>query len=76
MRALLTCGLVAAGVFLAGCGDKQQTAGTRKGDVAPAQGAQAAYSAQGWKQGDATSWETHLKKRAEGQNEYTRTNRN
>ncbi len=76
MRALLTCGLVATGVLLAACGEKPQTAGPRKSDVAPSQGAQAAYSAQGWKQGDATSWETHLKKRAEGQNEYTRTNRN
>ena len=75
-RALLTCGLVAAGVLLASCGDKPQTAGARKGDAAPSQGAMAAYTDQGWKQGDATSWEAHLKKRAEGQNEYTRTNRN
>ena len=58
---------------VAGCGEKPQSAGTRKADAAPSQGAVVAYTASGWKQGDATSWETHLKKRADGQNEYTRT---
>ncbi len=62
-------------VALAGCGEKPQTANTRKADVAPSQGGGAAYTAQGWTPGDATSWETHLKKRSEGQNEYTRTSR-
>jgi hypothetical protein len=60
---------------LAACGEKPQTSGTRKADVGPAQGAVAAYTAPGWKQGDATSWEAHMKKRSEGQNEYTRTAR-
>jgi hypothetical protein len=64
-------------VGLSACGEKAQTATVRKLDVAPSQGgsatAQAAYAAPGWKAGDATSWETQIKKRAEGQNEYTRT---
>jgi hypothetical protein len=78
----MLCGSVglAAVVCVAGCGDKAQTATARKADAAPADGggagATAAYTAPGWKAGDATSWETHLKKRAEGQNEYTRTQRN
>ena len=84
MKASLTrvlCGSVAlaAVVCAAGCGDKAQTATVRKADAALAAGTtgvNTAYTAQGWKAGDATSWETHLKKRAEGQNEYTRTQRN
>jgi hypothetical protein len=76
MRAGTTIALLAAALCAVACGDKPQTAGTRKGDATPSSGAQAAYTAQGWKPGDATSWETHLKKRAEGQNEYTRTQRN
>jgi hypothetical protein len=67
-------------VGLSACGEKPQTATVRKLDVAPSAGgsatAQAAYAAPGWKAGDATSWETQIKKRAEGQNEYTRTQRN
>ena len=66
-----------AGFSLAACGEKPQTAGTRKADVDPSQGtasgADAAYTAAGWKVGDATSWETQLKARAQnGQNEYSR----
>jgi hypothetical protein len=60
-------------VVLAACGEKPQTSGTRKADAAPSQGAVAAYTAPGWKAGDATSWEAQMKKRSEGQNEYTRT---
>ena len=75
-RALLTCALAIAGLVVAGCGEKPQTAGARKSDVAATQGALAAYTAPGWTKGDAGSWETHLKRRAEAQNEYTRTNRN
>ena len=67
--------LALACLTLTACGEKPQTAGTRKADVAPAQGAVGAYTAPGWKQGDAASWEAHMKKRSEGQNEYTRTAR-
>jgi hypothetical protein len=69
-----TC--LAAVVLLGACTEKPQTVTTRKADAAAYQGAAAAYTAQGWKPGDATSWETHLKKRSEGQNEYTRTQTN
>ena len=81
-RVFLVCAAVS--VAVSGCGEKLQSAGTRKSDVAPSQGvsqgakqgAPAAYTAQGWKAGDATSWEVQIKRRAEGQDEYTRTARN
>jgi hypothetical protein len=60
---------------LAACGEKPQVAGTRKADVSPVQGSnEAAYTAPGWKAGDATSWEAQMKARAQfGQNEYARS---
>ena len=70
--------LAAAAVLtltLAGCGEKPQTAGTRKADASPSMGAVAAYTAPGWAPGDATSWEAQMKKRAEGQTEYSRISR-
>jgi hypothetical protein len=72
-RLLHTAVALALGMALVACGDKPQTATARKADVAPAKGGVSAYTAPGWKPGDATSWEQHLKKRSEGQNEYTRT---
>lgn len=71
--ALLLASTVA--VALAGCGEKAQTAGTEKRtDAKPWEGAQAAYTADGWKAGDKTAWEAQLKARTErGQNEYPRT---
>ena len=74
-RCSATAALVSACLALAACGEKPQTSGTRKADTAPSQGAMAAYSAPGWKAGDATSWEAQIKKRSDGQNEYTRTAR-
>lgn len=59
---------VAAG----GCGQKADGSASRKGDTAPATGAQAAYHAPGWKTGDAASWEQHLRTRMQSQNEYVR----
>jgi len=78
MRAVgLILTLCVTGLSLAACGEKPQTAGTRKADVDPSQGAapgaDPAYTAEGWKAGDATSWETQLKARTQsGQNEYSR----
>ncbi len=69
-------GVVIACVLLSACGEKAQTASARKADAPPSEGAVAAFMAPGWKPGDATSWEAQMKKRAEGQNEYSRTVRN
>ena len=60
---------------LAACGEKPQTVGTNKNDVAAYQGAQNSFVAKGWKPGDKTSWEQGLKVRGENtQNEYNKTN--
>jgi outer membrane biogenesis lipoprotein LolB len=66
-----------AALALAGCGEREQTAGqggTKKSDAKVWQGAQSAsYTASGWKAGDKDSWEAQMKTRAQqGQNEYTR----
>jgi hypothetical protein len=77
MRLHFTCVALTLAGLLAACGEKPQTATARKLDVTPSAGSQVAgFTASGWKQGDTTSWETQIKKRAEGQNEYTRTQRN
>jgi hypothetical protein len=57
---------------LAACTEKPQTAGGHKPDAEPWQGAQAAYMVPGWKRGDPASWEQQIRKRNQGQNEYSR----
>ena len=73
MRAALVTSSVAAAFFLAACGDKPQSAGGVKGDVAPYQGVNNKYAQPGWKAGDKNSWEQALKVRTQHQNEYSRT---
>ena len=66
--------LISALVLLSACGDKPQSAGGVKSDVAPYQGVDNKFAAPGWKAGDKTSWEQALKARTQNtQNEYTRT---
>ena len=64
--------LIAASFLLAACGEKPQILGARKAETQAYQGAAAAFTAPGWKTGDAASWELQMKKRAEAQNEYAR----
>lgn len=67
--------LAAGALALAGCAEKEQTAGGFKSDAAPFQGTnkQPPYMAQGWKPGDKTSWEQALKVRTvQGQNDYAK----
>ena len=74
MRIALVISSVTAGFFLAACGDKPQSAGGVKSDVAPYQGVNNKYAEPGWKAGDKNSWEQALKVRTQNiQNEYTRT---
>ena len=74
---LRAAGVVAAVLAVGGlvaCGEKPQTLGTGKNDVAPYQGGESAFANPGWKAGDKTSWEQALKARAlNTQNEYNRT---
>ena len=66
--------VISAIVLLSACGDKPQSAGGVKGDVAPYQGVNNKFATPGWKAGDKTSWEQALKARTQNtQNEYTRT---
>jgi hypothetical protein len=66
--------LISVIFLLSACGDKPQSAGGVKGDVAPYQGVDNKFAAPGWKAGDKTSWEQALKARTQNtQNEYTRT---
>jgi len=68
---LLICSVA---ISLSACGDKPQSAGGVKSDVAPYQGVNNKFAAPGWKAGDKTSWEQALKARTQNtQNEYTRT---
>ncbi len=67
---VLAAGLIA----LAGCAEKEQTAGGIKSDSAPYNGTSKPYVAAGWKPGDRNSWEQQLKVRAQqGQNDYVKT---
>jgi len=72
MHRILIVAVLAAG--LAACGEKPQTAqpAAKKSDGKAWDGAQNAYVAEGWKAGDQASWETQMRLRAQGQNEYSR----
>jgi hypothetical protein len=58
---------------LVGCSEKPQAQGSKKVGLPEWAGADPRYSAPGWKAGDATQWEQHLRNRARLQNEYERT---
>ncbi|MBC7445612.1 MAG: hypothetical protein H7273_09125 [Polaromonas sp.] len=74
-RAGLLLAALAAVAGLAGCGEKPQTRGVNKADVAAYQGAQNQFVSPGWKVGDKTSWEQRPKARMQNsQNEYPKTN--
>ncbi|WP_428425273.1 hypothetical protein [Methylibium sp.] len=67
-------GAVVVVLGLAACADKPQTAtaSSKKSDSKPWDGAEAAYTAPGWKPGDRDSWEQQMRARNQQQNEYTR----
>jgi hypothetical protein len=73
MKRLLLLG--AAVLALAACGEKPQTIGQNiRHDTPAVQGTGTPYQAPGWKAGDRASWEQQLKARAQGQNEYVKSN--
>ena len=73
-RHLTVMAAVAAALALSACGEKPQTNSSGVGvDSAAFQGTGKPYAEAGWKQGDKTSWEQHLKTRTQNaQNEYTK----
>ena len=67
--------IVVAGLALAACAEKEQTASGIKSDAAPFNGTsrQPPFMAQGWKPGERAAWEAQLKTRTvQGQNEYVK----
>ncbi len=72
-RTRITC-LAALVVLLAGCGDRAQTLGAAvRHDAAAFNGTASPYMAPGWKPGDRSSWEQHLRARMQnGQNDYSK----
>lgn len=67
--------VLALGLVVGACGEPaQESSKVKKADVSAYQGATGTHTAQGWKAGDATSWEAQMKARAQyGQNEYSRS---
>lgn len=67
---------IAAGALaLAGCGEPEQTNSGAKSDAQVHAGTdkQPPFMAVGWKPGDRTTWEQHMKVRTvQGQNEYAK----
>ena len=64
---------LAAVVLLSGCEKSQVSQQTqRKPDVAAYQGTDNAFADTSWKRGDSAAWEEQLRKRSQGQNEYSR----
>ena len=67
--------LLAAMAMLAACGEKPQALGLPKSDAPAYSGTGSTFSAPGWKAGDKTAWEQHLKVRQQnGQNDYSKVN--
>ena len=67
------CLVVIAITLLSACAEKVQTIDSgRQADAHAFEGAAPAFTAGGWKSGDAASWERQMKNRAQGQNEYSR----
>jgi hypothetical protein len=67
--------IVCCAFALGACGERPQEVGSspvKKADTPAAAGASNAYVAPGWKTGDAASWDQQMRKRAQGQNEYSR----
>ena len=72
MKACWSLAALLSLLMLGACAEKSQLAATKKSDGKPWEGAQNAYVVQGWKPGDAVSWEQQLKARSQNQNEYSR----
>ncbi|HEY6087131.1 MAG TPA: hypothetical protein VIV84_05270 [Burkholderiaceae bacterium] len=71
MRSTIALAMLAA--CAAACTEQAQTATpAKKADAKPWEGAQGGNVAAGWKAGDKDAWETQMRLRVQGQNEYSR----
>lgn len=67
--------IAAVGMALAACGEQPQNTLGSKWDEPAYKGTGSGYTAAGWKAGDKTAWEQHLKARQlNSQNDYARMN--
>lgn len=67
--------LLAAIAALSACGERPQTIASPKSETPAYTGTGSAFTAPGWKAGDKTAWEQHLKARQQNsQNDYSRMN--
>jgi hypothetical protein len=75
MKSLCMLGGLALLVALSACTEKPQANGTRVvGESAYKGTGGGPYTDPGWKAGDATSWDEHMRTRTQsGQNEYVRS---
>ena len=64
---MIAVGLVVA---LGACEKAQNTPSARKSDTKAWDAAQNAFVVPGWKNGDRASWESQIRNRTAGQNEY------
>jgi hypothetical protein len=66
--------LLGGALMLAGC-EKAQISqpATKKPDLAAYQGTDNVFAQKDWTRGDQASWEQQMRKRSQGQNEYSRT---
>jgi len=67
--------LIAVGLLLvvAACGERAQSGPSkRKSDTPAWDAAQDPFVVPGWKSGDQASWESQIRNRTNGQNEYPR----
>ena len=66
--------LALAATSLSACGDRDQTIGVSKSRQADGNawdvGSHDPYVAPGWTVGDRASWEDHLRRRTQSQNDY------
>ena len=80
MKALLKSAVwIAAATLLgglAGCAEREQVvkASTKKLDAAPHMGVDTKYAVKGFTNGDKTSWEQHMRSRAQQQDDYSKGN--
>ena len=72
---MLVVAAVVATLLLSACGEQVQTvpvAGQRKSDQnAWAAGASSPYVAPGWTPGNEASWDSQIRRRTQGQNDYS-----
>ena len=73
IRPVVLCAMTMATLGLTACGEKPQTAVTKKSDTQAWEASGSAFVAPGWKEGDHASWEEQLRSRAQSQNDYAKT---